>query len=249
MIKAIADWHKHFVLQAGWTFHLRNYLLSQIDLPGNARVLEVGCGTGALLSDSAFDGYVMDGIDLDLDRLRFCDNLISNARVINADGYHLPIQDEAYDLVFSHYLLLWCKQPLDILKEMLRVCKKGGYVMCFGEPDYTSRIDFPQIFQKLGRLQNHSLEFQGVNLSVGRQMGDLLIRSGLSYVHTGVMGFERMKQSIEDFEDEWAMIAYDLGGLVPLDEILAMREEARRVWMEGRCTLFIPTFYGYGIRS
>jgi len=249
MRKAVADWHKHFVLQAGWTFQLRNYLLRQIDLPGNARVLEVGCGTGALLSDSAFDGYVMDGVDIDFNRVRFCNDLISNTRVINADGYNLPIKDNSYDLVFCHYLLLWCKNPLKILQEMLRVCKKGGYLMCFGEPDYSSRIDFPQIFQKLGRLQNHSLEFQGVNLSVGRQMGDQLIETGLTYVHTGVMGFERMKQSMEDFEDEWSMIAYDLGGLVPLDEILSMRGEAKKIWMDGRCTLFIPTFYGYGIKS
>lgn len=43
------------------------------------------------------------------------------------------------------------------------------------------------------------------------------------------------------------MIAYDLGGLVPVDEILAFKLKARETWLSGRATVFIPTFYAYGM--
>jgi len=249
MGKIVADWHKHFAQQAGWTTRVRQYLLNRSNLPGDSNVLEVGCGSGALLSDPLFDGYDMVGLDLDLDRLAYCRELISGQKLIGGDGYKLPLKDGSFDLVYCHYLLLWCKDPLAILKEMVRVCRPGGYVMCFGEPDYSSRIDYPEVYQKLGRLQNHSLEFQGVNLAIGRQMGDLCVSSGLSQVNIGVIGFERMKQSMEDFENEWELIAYDLGGLVPLDDILELRAEAKTLWMEGRSTLFIPTFYAFGVKN
>jgi 16S rRNA A1518/A1519 N6-dimethyltransferase RsmA/KsgA/DIM1 with predicted DNA glycosylase/AP lyase activity len=62
MGKIVADWHKHFTQQAGWTTRVRQYLLNRSNLPGDSKVLEVGCGSGALLSDPLFDGYDMVGL-------------------------------------------------------------------------------------------------------------------------------------------------------------------------------------------
>ncbi len=249
MRQLVAEWHKHFTRQANWTTRVRKYLLKRANLPPGARVLEVGSGSGALLTDPLFAAYDMHGVDLDLERLQYGKEMFKGTKMIGSNGYHLPFDAHSFDLVYCHYLLLWCKDPQAILNEMYRVCKIGGFVTSFGEPDYNSRIDYPEVYEKLGRLQNHSLEFQGVNLSIGRRMGDLFISTGLSQVNIGVIGFERMKQSMEDFENEWELIAYDLGGLVPLDDILELRAEAKKLWTEGRSTLFIPTFYAFGVKN
>jgi ubiquinone/menaquinone biosynthesis C-methylase UbiE len=45
-----SDWHKRFVQQARWTAEAQSYLLRRCGLAKGRRILEVGCGTGAVLA-------------------------------------------------------------------------------------------------------------------------------------------------------------------------------------------------------
>jgi ubiquinone/menaquinone biosynthesis C-methylase UbiE len=43
-----AEWHQRFLQQARWTESVRRYLLSRMDRKPGFRILETGCGTGAV---------------------------------------------------------------------------------------------------------------------------------------------------------------------------------------------------------
>ena len=45
------DWHARYTQQANWTAQTRRYLYEKAGLSKTARVLEPGCGTGAVLVD------------------------------------------------------------------------------------------------------------------------------------------------------------------------------------------------------
>ena len=62
------EWHKRFVQQAAWTRELRLYLFKRAGMPVARRVLEVGCGTGAILSGLTTRA-VVHGLDRELARL------------------------------------------------------------------------------------------------------------------------------------------------------------------------------------
>ncbi len=62
------DWHARFLQQASWTKDLRAYLFEQAGLARAQSVLEVGCGTGAILSDLQGEAAI-HGLDLDPLRL------------------------------------------------------------------------------------------------------------------------------------------------------------------------------------
>ena len=95
-------------------------------------------------------------------------------------------------------------------------------------------------------MQNHSLAFQGVDLSIGRKIGWMMREAGLQGVHLGLLAGEWRQPSMDAFESEWDMIGYDLGGMSSGDRILEIKEEAMQSWLKGQATIFIPTFYAHG---
>ena len=183
---------------------------------------------------------------MDLERTAYAKKIYSDITTVNGDGYRLPFKDRSFDFTFCHYLFLWLKEPEKVVREMIRVTKKGGYVIAAAEPDYKSRIDFPELFTGIGQMQNHSLQFQGVNLSMGRQLGWMFRDAGLNTVQLGLLAGQWKRPVADEFNAEWDMIAYDLGGMAPMERILEIKDEARTSWLKGEATIFIPTFYAHG---
>ena len=137
MSLSIQDWHNRFMLQAQWTRALRLYFFDLIKLEAADKILDIGCGTGALLPDlqslSPADIY---GADVSLDPLERASQLSPESDLIGANVHNLPFKDNAFDMVLSHYFLMWVGDTSHALQEMARVTKPGGYVVAFAEPDY-----------------------------------------------------------------------------------------------------------------
>ncbi len=136
-------WSSRYNDQASWTRETRNFILQQISLPHHSNILEVGCGSLAVLRDFNELHQVTFGVDIDLEILKFSKKTNMNSNLINADGLQIPFAKESFDLCFCHYLLLWITNPISILREMTRVTKINGWICCFAEPDYLARIDYP----------------------------------------------------------------------------------------------------------
>ena len=75
------------------------------------------------------------GVDIDCRNVNKCKNRGLDALV--TDASHLPYEDGSFDMVYCSFLLLWVKDPLEVLKEMKRVSR--GSVVCLAEPDYGGR--------------------------------------------------------------------------------------------------------------
>ncbi len=64
------NWHTRYLQQAAWTRDLRTYLFEQAGLKSARRVLEVGCGTGAILRE--LSAPALHGLDLEAGSLDEC---------------------------------------------------------------------------------------------------------------------------------------------------------------------------------
>ena len=243
----ISDWHARFQLQSSWTQNLRSYIFGKVNAQPGQTLLDVGIGTGALLDEYTGRGLQVTGLDLDLENCQYAKLNPLKPTIFNADAHRMPFKLHQFDLAVTHYVLLWVHNPAQVIAEMARVTKPGGYVIAFAEPDYHSRIDYPQIFQEIGTIQNRSLAFQGIDLSMGRKLGHIFRTIGLKDVQLGLLAGQWRYPEKDVFDHEWDIIAFDLGGFVPVDEILAMRKRALESWLAGESTVFIPTFYAYGM--
>jgi SAM-dependent methyltransferase len=238
--------------QAGWTRQLRQYLLEKAGIAAACRTLEVGCGTGAVLSDLEIAaGGAAVGVDIAADSLALARQHVPGALLTGGDAHHLPFAPACFDLTCCHFLLLWVQNPTGAVVEMRRVTRLGGAVLLLAEPDYGGRIDYPQELNILGEWQVQSLRRQGANPHIGRELGSLLSKAGLVEIESGVLGGEWSEPpSHADWEQEWQVLRADLEHLPESQDSLrridALQDMDRRAWERGERTLFVPTFYAWG---
>lgn len=249
-------WHKRFSQQAGWTREVRRYIFRRLRIQEKDPVLEVGCGTGAVLQQLQKDGIRrIYGADIALPGLLFARGKSPYRRLLCADGVHLPLMSDHFEVCFCHYLLLWTADPVAILREMKRVTRPGGHLVLLAEPDYVQREDHPAQLQPLGELQNMALLAMGAQIDIGSRLRALMEEAGLGEIHVSMLKpATPHHRSEKDEALEWQVIAYDLQQLVELGHLQPERVEhyeelERNARQEGTRLLHIPTYFGWGRKS
>ncbi len=245
---ALAAWHQRYLQQAGWTREVRQHLFAKANLPPKAQVLEVGCGTGAVMSQIATETqYDQTGIDIDYPSLVFAQETCPKSDLTQADGHLLPFANSSFDAVYCHYLLLWVDDPLQVLREMHRVTRSGGAVIALAEPDHASRIDAPTPLDELGRLQTVALATQGANIGMGRLLSETFQKAGLELVLNGLLGAEWSPSEQMPDGLEWKTIRSDLAEVMSAVELSRYQAVDQAAWETGTRVLFVPTFYAVGV--
>lgn len=239
------DWHKRFTQQATWTRDLRAYLFEKAGLVNAHRVLEVGCGTGAILQGLGAPASVY-GLDINLSSLAECEINAPMAELVQGDALSLPYSDQTFDVVYCHFLLLWVRDPLQALLEMKRVTQPGGHIIAFAEPDYSQRVDKPEELIPLGEWQTEALKRQGADPGFGARLAESFFEAGIKLHETGTIQGGDSEPSPEEWETEWAVIESDLAGQVPDQDILKIKKLDDAAWDTGERVLFVPTFYAWG---
>jgi SAM-dependent methyltransferase len=93
------------------------------------RVLDVGCGTGAMTREAArragAEGRVV-GLDLNPRMLAVAERVAPEIEWRQGDAGNLPFEDAAFDVVASQFALMFCPDPACALREMWRVLAPGG---------------------------------------------------------------------------------------------------------------------------
>jgi SAM-dependent methyltransferase len=244
----LEEWHNRFMQQARWTESVRRFLFQMADLAHARNVLEVGCGSGAILTDLRTQTKArIFGIDLKREFLRRVSDYKKDFLLACADGFHLPFQDQSFSITCCHFLLLWVKDPVQVISEMKRVTHKGGFVLALAEPDYGSRIDHPISLMALGQLQGQSLQRQGADPNTGRKIKGFFHQAGLVNVQMGIIGGQWDESfNPDELESEWKVLEADLKELVPEKELARLKQIDFAAWHRGDRVLYVPTFYAWG---
>ena len=154
----------------------------------------------------------------------------------------LPFADASFNLTFCHFLFLWLAQPLQALQEMKRVTRPGGWVCAFAEPDYGGRVAHPKALADLADLQCESMDKQGAETSMGRQLNQLFHQCKLKEIENGVLAAE-WTQDASQLEGELQMIHNDLAFIGKGREF---EDYQRQITKKDGAVYFIPTFYAAG---
>lgn len=121
---------------------MRREFLSDVEFSGNARVLDVGCGTGVLSRVLASWPGVSDVTGVDpgavfVARARKLASNIANLRFEEADGRSLPFPAELFDVATIDSTLSHMTEPERCIAEVFRVLRPGGLIAVF-DGDYAT---------------------------------------------------------------------------------------------------------------
>ena len=90
------------------------------------RVLDLGCGTGMLLSPLEKKARLVVGVDMSAEMLREAKKRAAGAPLVLADADHLPFADGSFDMVVSVTLLQNMPDPGKTVRELARVLRSDG---------------------------------------------------------------------------------------------------------------------------
>ena len=164
--------------------------VDRLGLAPDARVLEIGCGTGAMLRRLARRGD-FSGAALGIDHSpMFIEAARRFAREEGVDGqlsfqvgdaHCLDIPTAKYDAVVAHTLISHVTDPAMVLSEMGCVLRPGGTMVVF-DGDYASMTyGYPD--HGFGRQMDNALAVASFNNPrIMRDLPQLLPRLGLSIV-------------------------------------------------------------------
>jgi ubiquinone/menaquinone biosynthesis C-methylase UbiE len=231
---------------------LRRRFLSFVPIRPGARVLEVGCGTGVVLRDLAQMAGArgrVTGIDPSRELLKVARPLCGAVRgrgpivVREGTGTQLPFAANRFDVALAITVILHVADPLAVVREMVRVTRKGGRVglqdQDFGviavahpDRDVTDRIMYG--------VARHVYE----EPYSGRRLPGLLRTAGLQHVRlrTDVYQDTKLAPFTKIFLERRAENAVQFG---IVDESTAQK------WLDGFTTLvaegsFVLTMNYYG---
>ena len=116
--------------------------LEEIEFPADARVIEIGCGTGPVSRRLAGWPKVGEVVGVDpcspfIEKARELSEGLANLSFQEGSADQLPFSDGYFDVAVFHTTLCHLSDPSTALREAHRVVKPGGYLALF-DGDYAS---------------------------------------------------------------------------------------------------------------
>lgn len=217
---------------------LRAYV-SEVEFPQPARVLEVGCGTGAVARALARWPSVTEVVGIDpspvfLAKARELGKALTNVSFREADGRSLPFEDTSFDVVVYHTTLCHLPGPERALAEGFRVLRPGGWLAVF-DGDYATTTVAAGDSDPLQVCADAAVAALVHDRWLIRRLPMIVRSTGFEVVRTRSHGYVDTSGYVETSEPSYMMTIIDRGadflvssGRIGAEFAAALKAEARR---------------------
>ena len=152
------------------------YLLPLLQ-PG-MRLLDIGSGPGSITADLAaiLSEGTVTAVEINEDVIALTRAEIERRGLANVDYavgdiHALDLPDDAFDVVHAHQVLQHVADPVQALREMVRVCRPGG-IVAVRDADYAGFVWYPESdgLTRWLELYEHAARENGGEPDAGRRL-------------------------------------------------------------------------------
>lgn len=154
------------------------WIFGQCDFRDGMRVLELGCGNGALWTERL--DRLPDRISIVISDLS--EGMVRDARrnigemegritYMNIEAADIPFPEESFDLVIANHVLFYCKDIPQVCRQVHRVLRRGGRFLCstYGAGHMHEVTDLVQQFDERIVLSGEKL-YERFGLENGKKL-------------------------------------------------------------------------------
>ncbi|HLK76455.1 MAG TPA: methyltransferase domain-containing protein [Streptosporangiaceae bacterium] len=170
-------------------------LLGRIGLRPGQSAIDLGCGPSgilSLLSAAVSPGGRVVGLDAEPAHTAMASQYaselgLSNVEVITADARHTELPADSFDLVHARTLLVTIPEPGEVLGEMVRLARPGGWVAS-QEPDAEVALCYPELpaWDRMREIFRAAFSRSGADMRTGRRLAEAYRQAGLADVEVAV---------------------------------------------------------------
>jgi SAM-dependent methyltransferase len=160
-------------------------LLDRVGLRPGQDAIDLGCGPRGildLLAERAAAGGRVVGLDADPGHVAMAREFtakrgLGSVKIVAANARHTGLPTGSFDLVHARTLLVNVPEPAEVLTEMMRLAKPGGWVASL-EPDVDGALCYPA-YTRMWELFRAAFGRNGADLLIGRRLAELYRQAGL----------------------------------------------------------------------
>ena len=168
-------------------------LLDPVPLRAGDSAIDVGCGPRGvvdLLSERVSPGGRVVGLDANPAHVAMASEFaaqsgLKDVEFVCADARDTGIESDSFDVVHARALLINLPEPAEVLTELVRLARPGGWVVGL-EPDVGAAVCYPPLpaLDRLTEIFRLAFTRNGADSELGRRLGELY--RGAALVDVGV---------------------------------------------------------------
>ena len=163
-------------------------LVNQLGIMAGMQILDVGCGTGAMLkhfADTVGTTGKVVGFDNSAEQLEFSKQRVAALGItacefVQGHAHATGLPAASFDLVYSRFLFLHLNDPAAVVSEMRRLAKPGGVIVC---EDISMKNGFTipksEPIDTIKKIIYQAAASAGIDWDIGLRLYGLLQRAGL----------------------------------------------------------------------
>jgi SAM-dependent methyltransferase len=200
------------------------------------RVLDVGCGPGALTSELVrrVGGEAVTAVDPSEAFVAAAKERHPTVQVQRATAEQLPFADGVFDAALAQLVVHFMADPVAGLREMARVTRPGGVVAACVWDHAGERTPLAVFWQAAGELDPDARDESDLAGAREGHLRELLTQAGLDSVAETTIG---ATVEFASFEDWWEPFTLGVG---PAGAYAKGLDDAARTRLRERCRKLFP---------